>query len=98
MSEIYSGRCLCGAVRFEAKGPAEVGAMVSLRELPQAQRSTCERLRVLRESSGYRRRRSHCGIQLVAGSEPRLLRPMRLHVDLQQRETANRDALLRGRV
>ena len=97
MSDIYSGHCLWGAVRFEARGKPK---WVRWCHCESCRRHSWAPSSVFVSFENDVVTVTRGAITKFASSSgvTRLLRPMRLDIDLRDRPASRRDALLRRRI
>ena len=88
MSDQFEGSCLCGAARFVATGQPESVAWCHCEKLPQASQGAGLRLRGVQAQRVCCYLRSVNQVQFVARQVARILREMRVDIDLRERPLA----------
>jgi hypothetical protein len=97
MSETYLGRCLCGAVRFEARGRPK-GVFWCHCNSCRRHSGAPVSVFVGFENNAVTVTDHYCDVQIIAGNHAWLLSPLRLDADLRYRAFSDRDALSRRRL
>jgi len=98
MSDIYSGGCLCGAVRFEARGKPKWVRWCHCESCRRHSGAPSNVFVAFENSAVTVTRGAITKFSFVARRYARLLRPLRLDIDLHERAASYRDALLFRRV